>query len=67
MCKLLPCVCVCVCVCISQSSPFRCISAGPYIYINHALYKQHSRKKNKGIAIELMHYLGDGLYQTDEI
>lgn len=25
------------------------------------------RKKNKGIGIELAHYLGDGLYQTNEI
>lgn len=25
------------------------------------------RRKNKGIGIEICHYLGDGLYQTDEI
>mmetsp|Transcript_14174 Transcript_14174/g.32811 ORF Transcript_14174/g.32811 Transcript_14174/m.32811 type:complete len:202 (-) Transcript_14174:19-624(-) len=25
------------------------------------------RKKNKGIGIEIAHYLGDGLYQADEI
>ncbi|GAX19424.1 PUA domain protein [Fistulifera solaris] len=25
------------------------------------------RSKNKGIAIELLHYLGDGLFQSDEI
>lgn len=25
------------------------------------------RKKNKGIGIEVAHYLGDGLYQTNEI
>lgn len=25
------------------------------------------REKNKGIGIEIAHYLGDGLYQTDEI
>jgi len=25
------------------------------------------RRKNKGIGIEISHYLGDGLYQTDEI
>lgn len=27
----------------------------------------HSRKTNKGIGAELVHYLGDGLFQTNEI
>lgn len=26
-----------------------------------------SRKKNKGIGIEVVHFLGDGLFQTTEI
>jgi hypothetical protein len=25
------------------------------------------REKNKGIGAEVVHYLGDGLYQSDEI
>jgi predicted ribosome-associated RNA-binding protein Tma20 len=25
------------------------------------------RERNKGVAIELAHYLGDGLYRTEEI
>jgi hypothetical protein len=27
----------------------------------------NSRKINKGIGAETVHFLGDGLYQTDEI
>jgi hypothetical protein len=26
-----------------------------------------SREKNKGIGIEVAHFIGDGLFQTDEI
>jgi predicted ribosome-associated RNA-binding protein Tma20 len=27
----------------------------------------HSREKNKGIGVEVSHFLGDGLYQAEEI
>jgi predicted ribosome-associated RNA-binding protein Tma20 len=31
------------------------------------VFHVHSRQKNKGTGVELSHFLGDGLYQVDEI
>jgi predicted ribosome-associated RNA-binding protein Tma20 len=35
--------------------------------IDDSIFCINRRQKNKGHGIELLHFLGDGLYQTNEI
>jgi predicted ribosome-associated RNA-binding protein Tma20 len=37
----------------------------PHNFVSNLLI--HSRAKNKGIGVEVAHFLGDGLYLADEI
>lgn len=43
------------------------LSFGSFSLKKNWILISHSRQKNKGIGIEVCHYLGDGLFQTNDI